>query len=193
MRRVEEQAVRMLGLIDDLLDLQRLETGLMSLEQSSVDLVDLATRTAEELRLTTSHTITVRAEHTGSAGTVVVPADRRRIVQVLTNLLQNAIRYSPTGGEIKVTVRRAPRPDGDGDQAILAVSDNGIGIAPTDLPHVFSRFYQVAGGRLHRGVRGLGIGLYIAREIVERHGGAIWVESAENEGSTFYVTLPIKH
>jgi signal transduction histidine kinase len=88
-------------------------------------------------------------------------------------------------------VQRAPRPDAAGEQAVVAVSDRGIGIAPADLPHVFERFYQAAGGRLHKGVRGLGVGLFIAREIVELHGGAMWVESAEGEGSTFYLTLSI--
>jgi signal transduction histidine kinase len=73
---------------------------------------------------------------------------------------------------------------------VLAVSDRGIGIAPADLPRVFERFYQAAGGRLHRGVRRLGVGLYVAREIVERHGGTMWVESTAGEGSTFYLTLP---
>src|SRR5918911_2309167 len=142
---------------------------------------------AEELQTTTAlHRLAVHA-----AGRVVVHADRRRIEEVLVNLLENAIKYSPQGGDITVMVRRAPRPDGAGEQAVIAVSDRGIGIAPGDLPHVFERFYQAAGGRLHKGVRGLGVGLFIAREIVELHGGSMWVESAEGEGSTFYLTLPL--
>jgi signal transduction histidine kinase len=185
--RIAEQAERMLDLINDLLDLQRLQSGLMALEESRFDLAELAARVAEELQATTTaHRLAVQAD-----GPVVVHADRRRIEEVLVNLLENAIKYSPQGGDITVMVRRAPRPDGAGEQAVVAVSDRGIGIAPADLPHIFERFYQAAGGRLHKGVRGLGVGLFIAREIVELHGGAMWVESAEGEGSTFYLTLPI--
>jgi signal transduction histidine kinase len=184
--RIEEQAEQMLDLINTLLDLQRLQSGLMALEESRFDLAELAARVAEELQATTAlHRLAVHA-----AGPVVVHADRRRIEEVLVNLLENAIKYSPQGGDITVLVRRAPRPDGAGEQAVVAVSDRGIGIAPADLPHVFERFYQAAGGRLHKGVRGLGVGLFIAREIVELHGGSMWVESAEGEGSTFYLTLP---
>jgi signal transduction histidine kinase len=186
--RVEEQAERMLDLINDLLDLQRLQSGLIALEESRFDLAELAVHVAEELQATTAmHRLSVHAD-----APVVVHADRRRIEEVLVNLLENAIKYSPQGGAITVMARRVPRHDGAGEQAVVAVSDRGIGIAPADLPHVFERFYQAAGGRLHKGVRGLGVGLFIAREIVELHGGAMWVESAEGEGSTFYLTLPIE-
>ncbi len=193
--RVEEQASRMLDLIDDLLDLQRLQSGLLSLDESCIDLAALAAGVAEELQATTpAHRLVVHAD-----GSVMVQADRRRIEQVLVNLVENAIKYSPQGGDITLTVRRAAGPQRRGVpargrqdmQAVLTVSDRGIGIAPDDLPRIFERFYQAAGGRLHRGVRGLGVGLYIAREIVERHGGTMWVESAPGEGSTFYLTLPI--
>jgi signal transduction histidine kinase len=184
--RVEEQADRMLGLIDDLLDLQRLQTGLMHLEESRIDLADLAAIVAGELQATTTrHRIVVRAPRP-----VPVRADRRRMEQVLANLVQNAIKYSPEGGEIGVDVRLAAGPDGRGERALLTVSDHGIGIAAEDLQHIFSRFYQGEGGRLYRGVRGLGVGLYIAREIVERHGGTIWATSTQGEGSTFCLALP---
>jgi signal transduction histidine kinase len=184
--RVEEQAERMLGLIDDLLDLQRLQTGLMHLEESRIDLADLAATVAGELQATTTrHRIVVHAPRP-----VPVRADRRRMEQVLANLVQNAIKYSPEGGEIGVDVRHVAGQGGHGEQALLTVSDRGIGIAAEELPHIFSRFYQGEGGRLYKGVRGLGVGLYIAREIVERHGGTIWVTSTPGEGSTFYLTLP---
>ena len=159
----------------------------MALVESRFDLAELAARVAEELQTTTTqHRLTVHADEP-----VGVHADRRRIEEILINLIENAIKYSPQGGDITVTARRAPQPDGAGEQAVVAVSDRGIGIAPADLPHIFDRFYQAAGGRLHKGVRGLGLGLYIAREIVELHGGAMWVESAEGQGSSFYLTLPI--
>jgi signal transduction histidine kinase len=185
--RVEEQAGRMLGLIDDLLDLQRLQSGLLALEESRLDLAALAAAVVEELQATTqAHRLVARSD-----GPVTVQADRRRIEQVLINLVENAIKYSPRGGDVTVAVHRAEGPGGRGAQAVVTVSDRGIGIAPHDLPRIFDRFYQAEGGRLYRGVRGLGVGLYIAREIVERHGGTMWVESAPGVGSTFYLTLPI--
>jgi len=183
LERIDEQAGRMLALIDDLLDLQRLETGLMTLERSAFDLADLAVRVVELLQATTTmHHL--RAE---SAGALAVWADRRRVEEVLTNLIENAIKYSPAGGDIVVATRTVE----DATQALIAVSDQGMGIAPADLPRVFDRFYQGDGGRLHRGIRGLGVGLYLARELVERQGGTVWADSVQGVGTTVYVTLPL--
>ena len=114
--------------------------------------------------------------------------DERRITQVLSNLIGNAIKYSPAGGEIEVGLRwTAARPE----EALLWVQDGGIGIAPTDLPHLFKRFQRASS--LDPALSGLGIGLYLANELVTRHGGYIWVESSEGKGSTFFVRLPLGH
>lgn len=183
---IREQSVRLTRLIDDLLDLQRLEGDALILDAGRVDLGELTRGVVAGVQATAAHDIAVATEE-GVVGHV----DGGRIEQVLVNLLQNAVRYSPAGGPITVTVRRAPAADGTAGRALLAVRDRGIGVAPADLSRIFARFYQAEGGRLHKGVKGLGIGLYLAREIVRRHGGAIWAESDEGAGSTFHVAPPL--
>lgn len=107
-------------------------------------------------------------------------ADRHRVLQLLSNLVTNALRCTEAGGHVRVSARR------DGDDVRLSVSDTGSGIADEDLPYVFDRFWQ-----RHASTRGsAGLGLTIARGIAEAHGGRIWVESRPGEGSTFHVTIP---
>jgi two-component system CheB/CheR fusion protein len=113
-----------------------------------------------------------------------VPADPHRLNQVLTNLLTNAVKYSPEGGDITVRLTRAQ------DEARVSVVDRGVGIPREALPHLFDRFYRVSD--MARQVQGLGLGLYICRRIVEAHGGRIEVESEPGQGSTFTVALPLQ-
>lgn len=182
-RRIAEQAERMLVMIEELLDLQRLEAGLFPLEISRFDLAAAIRRMAEGAQATTErHRIAVDA-----TSPLPVSADRRRIEEVLQNLLDNAIKYSPEGGNIVVSAH--PTASGAGDRVVVAVKDEGRGIAPGEQGRVFERFYQ-GGHRLQRGHVGLGLGLYISREIVRRHGGEMWLESTPGEGSTFYFSLP---
>jgi signal transduction histidine kinase len=110
--------------------------------------------------------------------------DGSRIVTVLTNLLDNAVKYSPGGEDVQCTVRR------DGEMAAVAVSDHGLGIAADDQPRLFTRFGRIATPAT-RDIPGTGLGLYISRELARRHGGDITVESHEGEGSTFTLTLPL--
>ena len=182
-RRIAEQSERMLNLIEQLLDLQRLEAGLFTLEISRFDLVGLARRVVEETQATTQqHRLSVHA-----AGEVMVSADRRRLEEVLQNLVDNAIKYAPSGGPVDVTVRLVHGPDGG--KAVVSVRDQGQGIAVEEQKNVFERFYQ-GGDHLRRGHAGLGLGLYISREIVRRHGGVMWLDSKPGKGSTFYFSLP---
>jgi signal transduction histidine kinase len=113
----------------------------------------------------------------------VVTGDRDRLEQVLGNLLENAVKYSPDGSDITVTV------DDRGDSFVTAVCDRGIGIPADELGQVFERFHR---GRQVSSTNygGLGLGLYITKQIIERHGGAIWVESREGQGTSFYFSLP---
>ncbi len=182
-RRIAEQADRMLHLIEELLDLQRLETGLFPLELSHFDLTALARRLAEEMQATTQqHHLQVKADQP-----VLVSADRRRIEEVLQNLLDNAIKYAPNGGLVQIRVELMG--EGPEARAVVAVADQGRGIPPAEQPRVFERFYQ-SGERLQRGHVGLGLGLHISREIVRHHGGEMWLESTPGVGSTFYFSLP---
>ncbi|MGZ8853485.1 MAG: sensor histidine kinase, partial [Thermoanaerobaculia bacterium] len=115
--------------------------------------------------------------------TLIVSGDRDRLEQVLGNLLENAVKYSPEGSEILVTV------DNEEDQVVTSVCDNGIGIPSDELTQVFERFHR---GRQVSSTNygGLGLGLYITKQIIERHGGKIWVESREGSGTTFSFSLP---
>lgn len=186
LERMLEQSDRMLAMIEQLLDLQKIETGQFSLEISSFDLTELARRVAENLQLTaTGHKVAFRGEDG-----LMVQADKRRIEEVLSNLLENAVKFSPAGSRIDVAVKRTSGSEADGDEALVSVADQGVGISLQDLARVFERFYQ-GRGTFHRGHVGLGLGLYIAREIVERHQGRVWAESVEGKGSTFYFTLPL--
>lgn len=186
LERMLEQSDRMLAMIEQLLDLQKIETGQFSLEISRFDLTELARRVAENLQLTaTGHKVAFRGEDG-----LMVQADKRRIEEVLSNLLENAAKFSPAGSRIDVAVKRTSGSEADGDEALVSVADQGVGISLQDLARVFERFYQ-GRGTFHRGHVGLGLGLYIAREIVERHQGRVWAESVEGKGSTFYFTLPL--
>ena len=114
---------------------------------------------------------------------LVVDGDRDRLSQVVGNLLSNAIKYSPPEGEVRVSVRR------EGPDAVVAVSDDGIGISPEDAQHVFEKFFRAPGAAATVG--GTGLGLAVARDIVTSHQGTLEVESATDAGSTFVVRLPL--
>lgn len=179
--RVQEQADRMLAMIEQLLDLRRIESGVLSLELARFDLAGLLRRSVEAIQTTTArHRLSLDAP-----AELVVRADRRRVDEVVTNLLENAVKYSPSGGRIDL------RLCGEDDRAHLRVEDEGVGIPAAELTRVFDRFYQVGAGTYDKGHLGLGLGLYIAREIVEGHGGRIWAESAPGRGATFHVVLPL--
>jgi signal transduction histidine kinase len=180
--RVHEQADRMLAMIEQLLDLRRIEAGTLPLELGRFDLAALVRRSVETIQATTAkHRL-----HTEAPAELIVRADRRRIEEVVTNLLENAVKYSPAGGAIDVSLARQDK------RARLDVSDEGVGIPEGELTRVFDRFHQVGAGTYSKGHLGLGLGLFIAHEIVTRHGGRIWAESAPARGAKFHVELPLE-
>ncbi len=180
-RVIGAQAERLSRLVESLLDVSRLETGSFVLDRQPVDLCALVREVGQETQPALHrHTL----ECICDAGPVAVEADRLRLEQVIQNLLQNAIKYSPEGGPIMLRVER------HADHAALIVSDQGVGIPQEARPHLFERFYRasnIAGSN----ISGIGIGLYLANEIVTRHGGTIEVTSTEGAGSTFTVRLPL--
>lgn len=174
---------RMARLIQALLDVSRLEKGELALTMAPLDLVELTRAMVERLAPTSAQHV---LQFEGPEEPVPVVGDRDRLEQVLLNLLENAVRYSPDGGPVTVTLRI------EGDEAVLAVRDAGIGLSPEALQRVFERFYQVDGVPLTRRFPGMGLGLYLSQAIVARHGGRIWAESPGlGQGSTFSFTLPI--
>ena len=182
---IASSAARASGLIDDLMDTARLQAGQpLELRPTSMDLVSTVLTCAEEARrIGTSHTVRLVAD----AAVLDVHADRSRIERVIRNMLDNAVKYSPSGGDILISTCRDQ--DDDGNWATLTIEDRGLGIPAADLPFVFDRFRR--GANVVQHVAGSGIGLSGARQIVSQHGGTITVESTEGEGSTFTLRLPL--
>ncbi len=166
-------------MIQDLVDMARLEAGHLTLNRVSINLssylADLKVRLADDLDMK-------RINIQVSANLPSVSADHNRLERIFTNLLSNALKYSPPDSEVTVTARQL-----DG-QMEISVIDRGVGIDPEDIHHMFQRYYRAKGARK---TEGLGLGLYITRMLVEAHGGRIWVESELGVGSTFSFTLPV--
>lgn len=178
LRTISGQIDRMAKLVEDLLDVSKVQVGRLALEVADLDVCAVVRESAERLQvLSESHRIVLSLPDA-----VNIVGDRSRLDQVVTNLLSNAIRYSPMGGEVTVTVE--PEPSG----VHLTVGDQGVGIPPEQQAVVFERFGRAHGSQYG----GLGLGLTIAQGIVEQHGGQIWVESTgvPGEGCCFHVRLP---
>ncbi len=177
-----QQAERLARLTGTILDVSRLDLGSMQLQMEGLDLGALVQEVTGRMQITTDrHTITVH--YRGRGESLAVLGDAGRLEQVLGNLVANAVKYSPGGGEVRVEIGR------EGDQVVVAVQDQGIGIPAEQQGLIFGRFYR-AKNVSQPGFSGLGLGLYLASEILARHGGRIWVDSQPGAGSTFYFSLP---
>jgi heavy metal sensor kinase len=179
---VLEEVERLAEIVESLFALSRLDAGEAHAEWLRFDLAELAATTAEQMSLlATDKNVSVVCD-SGSA--VTVEGDRARLKQVIVNLLDNAIKYTPSGGQVRLSVRR------EGGFAILDVADDGIGIPAEALPHVFKRFYRVDVSR-SREQGGAGLGLAIVKSICAAHGAEVEVLSAPGKGSTFRVRQPL--
>lgn len=197
---IVSQANRLTSLIDAMLDVSRIETGQLALAMEPIDMGKLVEEVVAQAQvLGDTHPIEVSlharsdaaepgTDDTGTAHASTVIGDRERLRQVLVNLLENAIKYSPKGALIKVVVARVEEPQPPSRIAV-SVRDEGIGIPTGQLGQIFNRFYRAPNASTQH-YAGLGLGLYITREIIQRHGGRIWAESNVGEGSTFHFTLP---
>ncbi len=172
--------------INDMLDVTRLQTGKIRLEFKPVSPGELARRMVVSLTPAAAQK-RVRLTCAVRSGVSDIMMDQTRIAQVLTNLLGNALKFTPAGGQVSVVVQSA---DSEAGHVQMIVTDTGCGIPAEDLPRIFERLYQVPGSD-NSSRRGLGLGLHIARELVRLHHGTIRVESTVGVGSTFYVTLPL--
>jgi PAS domain S-box-containing protein len=180
LNKVNLQTRKMSSLINGFLNISRLESGKLDIVAQPFDLVPLIHEQLDEIRLTVaSHTFLFE-----SPEYIHVFADREKVASVLSNLMSNAVKYSPKGKLVIVgcLVHEA--------QAIVSVKDEGMGIRPHDLPRIFDRYYR-AGSEHTRHISGFGVGLYLSAEIIERHNGRIWAESEKGIGSTFFFTLPM--
>jgi len=175
---IEEEADRLSKMIDDLLDASRLQAGGMNINKADVSLPLLSKRVAERLSTQSKkHTIVTDFPEKFP----VILADETRIEQVIVNLVSNALKYAPKG-EIKISGQARP------EQVVICVSDEGPGIEARDLPHIFDRFYRSTKAVKH--TKGAGLGLYLARAIVEAHGGRIWTDPKPDSGARICFSLP---
>jgi len=174
----------MLQLIGDLLDVEQIAAGKLTLHFEQHDVSEIIKHAVARLQATAaSKGIILRAERQDVCGYVV--CDRRRVIQVLSNLIGNAIKFTPAKGRICVSCQRTGP---EGKEVEVSVSDTGEGIAPEKIKTIFERFSQIH----DKDRRGIGLGLYIAKMMVEEHPGRIWVDSKVGEGSTFHFTLPFR-
>jgi len=176
---IDEETTRLESIVNSLLDLSQIESGGMRLNRQPVGVAQLVQEVTKGIQAQSSaHEIVYDVPEA-----LVANVDRGRIEQVLRNLLTNAVKYSPDGGEIRVQAYE------DEGQLYLLVRDQGIGLSPQDRERVFERFYR-AENKVTQTQSGVGLGLAVCKHIVEAHGGQIWVESKLGRGSTFYVALP---
>lgn len=180
---VEEEADRLTRLISDLLDVSRIESGRLELKRRDFDLCQLVNIVVDKLRSQAeNHCFRFKAPE----GIGPINADPDKIEQVLLNLLDNAVKYSPAGGDIDIALEVRNR------DVELTVTDGGVGIPREHLPHIFDKFHRVD-NRATREIYGTGLGLYVCKSIVEAHGGALWAESENNRGSVFHFNLPLSY
>jgi len=179
--RMENEIDNLTQMVNELLELSKIESGRVPLERKSISPLSLVNPAVERMALQAERSgIEMRVEIAPDLPPVY--ADPKRMEQVLINLLHNAIKFTPPGGEINVLAYLDVR------SVVFCVRDSGVGISPQDLPRIFERFYKADRSRSGGGT---GLGLSIVRHLVESHGGRIWAESKPNEGAAFYFSLPV--
>lgn len=180
--KIHQLVLKMAHLISDLLDLSRIDAGVLSIEKRSFrtqeliqETIDVVIDAAQEKGISITKELPEQP--------VLIPMDHDRILQVLLNIVGNAIKFSPTNGTITLGMKKADR------EYLFWVADTGPGIPKEEVPFLFERFRQAKEGKRYKG--SIGLGLYISKKMIEAHGGKIWVKTAPGQGSTFFFTLPI--
>lgn len=182
LERIDTQIGRLTRLISEMLDLSRIEENKLELNKENISINELVDETVQDINFTdTDHKIHIRHKYHCN-----IRADKDRVGQVLINFVTNAIKYSPENKDIEVTIEKALK-----NQVAVSIRDKGIGIAKRDQKEIFKRFHRIA-GKNQETYSGLGIGLFLAHEIIDRHDGEIRVESKLGEGAVFTFTLPFE-
>ncbi|HZU02912.1 MAG TPA: PAS domain S-box protein [Ktedonobacteraceae bacterium] len=183
LEEIKQATTRMTALTEDLLDVTRLQAGRLRLQRSTANVVSLVQRVVAHVQQTTTrHQIALHAKQQELMANI----DPGRIEQVVTNLLDNAVKYSPQGGPITIMLRE----DAGTQTMWITVQDQGIGIPSHQQAQIFGRFMRATNAQAW-GIQGTGLGLHLSRELVEQHGGRLWFESKEDTGTTFFLTLPL--
>jgi signal transduction histidine kinase len=181
MEKAGVQVKRMTGMINGFLNVSRLESGKIELIKSPFDIGALLAEVIDESKLTAgAHAILL-----DECSPLEIEADRDKISSVISNLVSNAIKYSPKGKTVAVACTT------NGDAITVSVKDEGMGIKPQDIGKIFDRYYRVKTEHTQH-IAGFGIGLYLSAEIIRLHEGRIWAESESGKGSTFYFSLPVR-
>jgi signal transduction histidine kinase len=190
-RSITQECDHLMQLIHEMLDVSRLEYDRLRIQRQHLDLLAPLRQTVDKyVHSTSTHRLFFTLEGIQPADCLMGWFDILRIEQVLHNLINNAVKYSPLESEIEVGARLYRNVPGIRREVLIWVKDQGIGITASDLPHIFERFYRA--DNMDRSISGFGIGLYLTKELVQEHGGRIWVESIEKQGSTFFVVLPLE-
>jgi signal transduction histidine kinase len=181
-RKAAESTDRLIALVNDLLEVDHIQSGKYQFSFSQVDIVDTVKAVTTEFQaLLDTRKIALALE---LPEVISIRCDAVKVRAVFQNLIENAIKYTPIGGTVSITAKL------EGDMVHVSVKDSGIGIPEAQKPHIFSKFFRAANA-MRVDTVGSGLGLFIAKEVVERHGGKIWFESAEGSGTTFFLTLPV--
>ena len=177
---IYKEAKRLTNLINDFLDIQRIESGKQDYEKTEVNMSELIMQVIESFRHKTTHSIYLQDD----AYITAIQADPDRMVQVLTNLISNAVKFSPDGGKIAIKLENRR------NELAISITDSGIGIPSSELPHMFTKFKRIDNSASKK-IGGTGLGLSISKGIIEAHHGTIKLDSVENEGTTVYISLPL--
>ncbi|AQU80700.1 MULTISPECIES: ATP-binding protein [Planococcus] len=180
LKTIYKEAKRLTNLINDFLDLQRMESGDQVYRMDKISLNEIIIETAEKFRTQKDHSIVF----VDDASDVIVEGDQERIAQVLMNLIGNAVKFSPLGGKVTISIKN------DANNLRVSIEDEGIGIPPDDIPKLFSKFQRIDNSS-RRKIGGTGLGLAICQEIILQHDGKIWIESQEGIGSVIHFELPL--
>ena len=176
-------AETMADIVENLLELSRYQANRLVLQEAALDIGPVVSRLVRQSsKKSSKHEVVASVEE----GLPRIKADRIRVERILDNLIDNAIKYSPHGGEVTLTVKR------QGDEVLFQVSDQGIGISPGDIEKLFQPFGRLETAVSGSAIQGVGLGLVVCRHLVEAHGGRIWVGSEPGKGSTFCFTLPLR-
>jgi two-component system phosphate regulon sensor histidine kinase PhoR len=181
LKQMDDEIDNLTQMVQELLELSKIESGRVPLEKKNYPIEEVIFRPVERMRLQAERSgISIETDITSTLPNLNV--DLMRIQQVFVNLIHNAIKFTPPGGRITVSAIK------ESNRIIFSITDTGIGIPPGDLERIFERFYK---SDRSRSTGGTGLGLSISKHIIEAHGGSIWVESIQSEGSTFYIALPL--